>query len=29
MLEWEREPSYTVGGNENCTGTMEKSVEIP
>ena len=24
-----REPSYTVGGNETSTATMENSVEIP
>ena len=24
-----REPSYTVGGNETSTATMENGVEIP
>ena len=24
-----REPSYTIGGNVNCTVTMENSMEVP
>ena len=24
-----REPSYTTGGNVNCTVTMENSMEVP
>ena len=24
-----REPSYTVGGNVNCTATMDISMEVP
>ena len=24
-----KEPSYTVGGNVNCTATMENSMEVP
>ena len=31
MLErcGEKEPSYTVGGNVNCTTTMENIMEVP
>jgi len=25
----QREPLYTVGGNINCTATMENSMEVP